>query len=114
MGDLDILAQEQDCNKIHNILKIMHYSPVSENHRTRMLHSSFSKVVNGEVVKIQTSNVVKSKNATIYFYMDGDTIKEIGISITDSLEESLLKSDIISRFIERKMLELLLINNLYS
>lgn len=60
---------------------------------------------------ISTNNIIKSRFVTINYYLRENTIEDIGITIIDSTSRQLLQSDVLNRFVERKILELLLIRD---
>ena len=61
--------------------------------------------------KTRTKNIIKSESVIIKYHIEEGIIEDIGISVIDSSLHSLIKSDVICRFIERKMLQLLLIKS---
>jgi hypothetical protein len=60
---------------------------------------------------LETRKIITSRSVTINFIVNENKIEDLGISVFDSSSRSLFQSSFIYRFIERKVLELLLINN---
>jgi len=58
---------------------------------------------------LSTNNIIKSRSVTINYYKDDNLLLDIGATVLDSSSRMLLESEILCRFVERKILELLLI-----
>ncbi|MCK9210362.1 MAG: hypothetical protein M0P61_05930 [Ignavibacteriaceae bacterium] len=60
---------------------------------------------------LRTNRIINSHYVNLNYYLNGNRIEDIGIAIIDSTIRPLFESEDISRFIERKTLELLLIHD---
>jgi hypothetical protein len=62
-----------------------------------------------ETHSVKTNSIINSRAVTLNYYLDGNVVEDIGVAILDSASRSLFQSENVCRFVERKILELLLI-----